>query len=53
MVVTFLAVLELIKESLLVIQQTELYAEIHVKVAAQEALPDGEADLPGVDSQYE
>ena len=53
-VVTFLAVLELIKESLIVIQQTELYAEIHVKIAAQEALPE-EADtqLSEVDEQYE
>jgi len=51
-VVTFLAVLELIKESLVVIQQTELYAEIHVKVAAQESLPEGEAELPGVDTDY-
>lgn len=52
-VVTFLALLELIKESLIVIQQTELYAEIHIKVAAQEALPEGEAEVLGVDDQYE
>ena len=52
-VVTFLAILELIKESLVVIQQTDLYAEIHVKIAAQEPLPEGEADLSSVDTQYE
>ena len=52
-VVTFLAVLELIKESLVVIQQADLYGEIHVKIAAQEALPDGQGDLSGVDDQYE
>jgi segregation and condensation protein A len=52
-VVTFLAVLELIKESLVVIQQADLYAEIHVKVAVQEALPEGQDDLEGVDTQYE
>jgi segregation and condensation protein A len=52
-VVTFLAVLELIKESLVVIQQADVYGEIHVKIAAQEALPDGQGDLSGVDDQYE
>jgi len=36
-VVTFLAMLELIKESLLVLQQAEPYSEIHVKIAVQEA----------------
>ena len=34
LVVTFMAVLELIKESLLVLQQAEPYAPIHVKAAA-------------------
>jgi len=52
-VVTFLAILELIKESLIVIQQSDLYAEIHVKVAAQEALPEDETELSEVDGQYE
>jgi segregation and condensation protein A len=36
-VVTFLAMLELIKESLIVLQQAEPYAEIHIKIANQEA----------------
>ncbi|TNF99567.1 MAG: segregation/condensation protein A [Gammaproteobacteria bacterium] len=36
-VVTFLAMLELIKESLIVLQQTEPYAEIHVKIASEDA----------------
>lgn len=52
-VVTFLAVLELIKESLVVIQQADVYGEIHVKIAAQEALPEGQEDIAGVDDQYE
>jgi segregation and condensation protein A len=52
-VVTFLAVLELIKESLVVIQQADVYGEIHVKIAAQEALPEGQEDISGVDDQYE
>lgn len=52
-VVTFLAVLELVKESLIVVQQSDAYTEIHVKVAAQEALPDAGTDLSGVDTQYE
>ncbi|MDH5634171.1 MAG: segregation/condensation protein A [Gammaproteobacteria bacterium] len=34
LVVTFMAILELIKESLLVLQQAEPYAPIHVKAAA-------------------
>lgn len=51
-VVTFLAVLELIKESLLVIQQADVYGEIHVKIAAQEALPENGDQLSGVDDQY-
>ena len=38
-VVTFLAVLELMKERLIVVQQVGLYSEIHVKIAAQEAVP--------------
>lgn len=37
-VVTFLATLELIKESLLVLQQAEPYSEIHIKLASQEAM---------------
>ncbi len=45
-VVTFLAILELIKEKLIVMQQTELYSEIYVKVAAQEALPE-ESEVQG------
>ena len=52
-VVTFLAVLELIKESLVVIQQADPYGEIHVKIAVQQALPEGEDDLSEVDNQYE
>ena len=34
LVVTFLAILELLKEALLVVVQTELFASIHVKAAA-------------------
>lgn len=45
-VVTFLAILELIKEKLIVMQQTEMYAEIYVKVASQEALPE-ESEVNG------
>ncbi|HEY5734244.1 MAG TPA: ScpA family protein [Gammaproteobacteria bacterium] len=52
-VVTFLAVLELIKESLVVIQQADPYGEIHVKIAIQQALPEGEDELAEVDNQYE
>lgn len=37
-VVTFLAILELIKASLLVIQQAESYSEIHIKIASQDAV---------------
>ncbi len=36
-VVTFLAILELIKENLIVVQQTETYSEIHVKIKNKEA----------------
>lgn len=39
-VVTFLAILELIKEKLIIIRQTGFYTEIHVKIAAQESLPE-------------
>ncbi len=39
-VVTFLAILELVKEKLIIIQQTGIYNEIHVKIATQEALPE-------------
>lgn len=35
-VVTFLAMLELIKESLVVMQQAEPYSEIHIKIASQD-----------------
>lgn len=34
LVVTFLAILELLKEALLVVVQAELFASIHVKAAA-------------------
>lgn len=37
-IVTFLAMLELVKESLLVMQQAESYSEIHIKLASQEAM---------------
>ncbi len=36
-VVTFLAILELIKENLIIVQQTEIYSEIHVKIKNEEA----------------
>ena len=52
-VVTFLAVLELVKESLIIVQQSDSYTEIHVRVATQDALPESGADLSGVDTQYE
>ncbi len=39
-VVTFLAILELIKERLIIIQQADFYAEIHVRAAANELLPE-------------
>ena len=52
-VVTFLAVLELVKESLILVQQSDSYTEIHVRIAAQEALPEEGTDLSGVDTQYE
>lgn len=40
-VVTFLAILELIKENLIMVQQTELYSEIYIGVMPQEVLPEG------------
>ncbi len=48
-VVTFLAILELVRESLIELIQAEPFAPIHVKAAGRETAPESEAETAMVD----